>query len=154
MQVKFKKLHPEAKLPQRMLGQAIGADLFACLLDERGRPRKQILPPRNTRAIPTGLAIEPPAPGRDTCYTALVLSRSGMTLKQSVWVANAPGLIDPDYRGELMVLLYNGSLETQYIEHEQRIAQLVLAQLAFPKCIEVDELTQTERAEQGFGSTG
>ena len=153
LQLKFKKLHPAAKLPQRMLPQAVGADLHAFILDESGRGRRLILPPRNTRAIPTGLLIEPPPAGTQTAWTAMVFSRSGLALK-SIWVANAPGLIDPDYRGELMVLLYNGGLDTQYIEHEQRIAQLVLVQTAYPSYTEVDELSKTERGAGGLGSTG
>jgi dUTP pyrophosphatase len=136
-----------------MLGQAVGSDLHAFLLDESGRGRRLILPPRNTRAIPTGLLIEPPPPDSNTVWTATVFSRSGLALK-NIWVANAPGLIDPDYRGELKVLLYNGGLETQYIEHEQRIAQLVILQVAYVGFIEVEELTKTERDTRGMGSTG
>lgn len=160
-QIRFKKLHPEAKLPIQALGDAIGADLFAFILGENGRPSRAIIPPRNTRAISTGLLIEPPSTHHaeaigsepEVIWTPMVFSRSGLALR-SIWVANAPGLIDPDYRGELKVILYNGGLETQYIEHDQRIAQLVLGQTAWPRVIEVKELSKTERGTKGFGSTG
>lgn len=160
-QIRFKKLHKEAKLPIQALGAAIGADLFAFVLSESGRPSKAIIPPRNTRAISTGLLIEPPAAHQaksiagnpEVVWTPMVFSRSGLALR-SIWVANAPGLIDPDYRGELKVILYNGGLETQYIEHDQRIAQIVLVHTTWPRVIEVEALSESERGDKGLGSTG
>lgn len=147
-QLKFKKLHPDVILPKSWTSASVGYDIHAFAISETSRRNKILLPPRNTRNIPTGLLIEPP-PG----YFVMVCSRSGLA-SQSVVVANAPGIIDPDYRGELRVLLYNGGLESHYIEHEMRIAQLFLMPVIPLDCVEVEELSQTERGDQGFGSTG
>ena len=147
--IKFKRLQEGAKLPIWATTGSIGADLFAHIISENGRQTSTILPPRNTRAISTGLAIEPPEL-IECGWTPMVLSRSGLALK-SIFVANAPGLIDSDYRGELKVLLYNGGLETEYISHGMRIAQLVLVRTSWFSMLPVDELSTTER---GLGSTG
>lgn len=146
--IKFKRLHPDAILPRRMTAGAIGLDVSAFLLSESGRPNKLMLPPRMTRNVPTGLLIEPP-PG----HFIIVCSRSGLAM-HSVVVANAPGIIDPDYRGELMVLLFNGGIEAQWIEHEQRIAQIVLLPAVHATPTITTELSSSERGTAGFGSTG
>lgn len=144
----FKRMSPEAILPKTYSEQAAGYDIYACLISDEGRPNKMLIPPNTTRNVPTGLLIEPP-PG----YAVLVLSRSGLASK-SIFVANAPGLVDPDYRGELRVLLHNGGHESTYIEHEQRIAQLLLIPLVPIEIVELQELSPTGRGESGFGSTG
>jgi dUTP pyrophosphatase len=101
--------------------------------------------------IPTGLVLRPPEG-----YYIQVCSRSGLAQK-SVFVANAPGIIDPDYTGELFVLLHNSGFETQWIEHEHRIAQVILTPIVWTKR-EVRELksppSSNGRGEAGFGSTG
>jgi dUTP pyrophosphatase len=146
--IKFKKLHPGASIPRRHSELAIGLDLHAFCLDTNGRTNHVIVAPHSTRTIPTGIAIEP-----IDCYV-FVCSRSGLASK-SLFVANAPGIIDPDYRGEIKVLLFNGGHETAYIRHEDRIAQLIPFQHSFPiETEEVEELTPTERGTSGFGSTG
>ena len=150
--IRFKRLQDQAELPKWMSKGAMGCDLSACIVNENNRPGTTILSPRSTRAISTGLAIEPPEFNVEG-WTVMLLSRSGLALN-SVFVANAPGLIDPDYRGELKVLLYNGGFETQYVKHHDRIAQLVLFRTAWPQLREVDMLTTTERGTKGFGSTG
>lgn len=150
--IKFKRLHEEAKLPVWATRGSIGADVFAFCLDEDRRKNKIVLPPRNTRAISTGLAIEPPEFFEDG-WIIMVLSRSGMAMN-SVFVANSPGLIDPDYRGELKVLLYNGGLETQYVSHGDRIAQLLVVRTAWATIIPVTDLSETDRGDKGLGSTG
>lgn len=169
--VYFKRLHPEARLPLRATPGSIGLDLFAHLLTEHGAETKSMIPSRTVKAIPTGLAIEPPQQHLTTQlgplaatsvavptpqYLVQVVSRSGMALRQTLWVANAPGIIDPDYRGELVVLLYNGSgHETQWIRHGDRIAQLILVRAEFAIPSIVDELGPTsERGAKGLGSTG
>lgn len=173
--IKFKKLHPEAKLPQQMTSGSLGLDLFAHLLDHRGQPSKQVLPPNNVRLIPTGLAIEPPQRNRvmasgphvtawqhyrdqvvelEPIYLVQVVSRSGLAKDYHIFVANAPGIIDPDYRGELKVLLYNGGPTTQYVQHGMRIAQLILVRSEYAQVVEVEELSASDRGNQGFGSTG
>lgn len=146
-ELKFKKLHPSVHLSERHYAGA-GWDIRAFRLDHRGAPSTFLLPTRSTVNIPTGLVIEPP-PG----HFVMVCSRSGLA-SNSVWVTNAPGIIDPDYRGEIKVLLYNGSSEPQWVKHDDRIAQLIVMPLSVVSLVEVQELSQTERGEAGFGSTG
>lgn len=148
IELKFKPALEGAILPRRYSDGAVGYDLHAHLLSETGRPIKQLIPPNSTRNIRTGLLIEPP-PG----HFVMVCSRSGLA-KRSVFVANSPGIIDPDYRGEIMVLLYNGSHESHWVQHEERIAQLVIMPAAEAVLYWVPELSRTERGEAGFGSTG
>jgi dUTP pyrophosphatase len=150
IEVKFAKLHPEAVLPKRWSDEAVGYDIHAHILSEHGRPSKKLAPPCSTVNIPTGLAVEPP-PG----HFLFVIPRSGLG-KYSVSVTNSPGLIDPDYRGEIMVLLYNGSYVNFYVEHGMRVAQLVVlpAVAAVMQEVELEELSRTNRGIQGFGSTG
>lgn len=158
----LRRLHPEARLPTKATEFSIGLDLFAHLLTEHGADSKSMIPPRTVKAIPTGLAIEPPIPSglydvgdpRREQWLVQVVSRSGMALNQSMWVANAPGIIDPDYRGELMVLLYNGGHETQWVRHNDRIGQLILGRAEFMVPTIVTQLTPSERGNKGLGSTG
>lgn len=143
------KRHPDAKLPFRASEQAVGYDLSAFCLTETGRPNKLLIPPRSTRAVPTGLTIIPPSG-----YSIFIASRSGMAKERSLFVTNAPGIIDPDYRGEIMVLLYNGGVESHYISHEERVGQMILLPYKPFSFYELKELDQTPRGEAGFGSTG
>lgn len=148
MDIKFKPLSDQAILPRRMTEGSIGLDIFACLVGESGRPNNMILPPRSTRNVQTGLLIEAP-PG----VWLAVCSRSGLA-KRSIFVVNSPGIIDPDYRGELQVLLYNGGYESQWILHHDRIAQLIPMPALRVGAKMVDELSESGRGEAGFGSTG
>lgn len=148
-----RKLDPEAFIPKTWSDRAVGFDLHAFIISDTGRPGNAIIAPFKTRNIPTRIAIECPRG-----LYAEVRSRSGLA-KHSVFVANAPGTIDPDYRGELMVLLYNGSQDPYYIRHGERIAQLVLSTVIAEThgdvyWKEVERLSPTTRGEQGFGSTG
>lgn len=146
-EIELARSTPEVKLPIFSTPGSVGADIYAYLLTDSGRPNKIVLPPRTTRAIPTGLRIR--APGG-----AIVLSRSGLA-KNSIWVANAPGLIDPDYRGELVVLLYNGGFESYFLQHEDRIAQLCIPSLSRFSIKEVEKIEEdTERGARGLGSSG
>lgn len=132
-----------------MTAGAIGLDVFAFLLTESGRRNNLLIPPGETRNIPTGLLIQPPEG-----TFVMVCSRSGMA-QDSLFVANQPGIVDPDYRGELKVLLYNGSThESVYIQNEQRIAQLIVLPALFVSCFAVEALSETSRGGDGFGSTG
>lgn len=148
IELRFKKLHHEAILPRRFTEGAVGWDIHAQLVGENGRPVKCIIPPRSTRNLPTGLLIEPPEG-----YFVLVCSRSGMA-EGSIFVANSPGIIDPDYRGEVKVLLYNGGYENHWVQHQDRIAQLVLIPVTPLTIVEVETLSPTSRGEAGIGSTG
>lgn len=147
--LKFKKLYPDAKLPRRWSSESVGYDLHAYSVSETGRPIRALIPAHSTRNISTGLLIEPP-PG----HFVMVCSRSGLA-KLSIMVANAPGIIDPDYRGEIRVLIYNGSFQSYYVGHEDRIAQIVIVPVVkFVNIVETEVLTETGRGDKGFGSTG
>jgi dUTP pyrophosphatase len=150
MILQVKKLHPAAKLPVRGTPNSIGLDIHAHTLTETGRENTILIPPRITRLIPTGLVVVPPEG-----WAIFVCSRSGLALK-SIFVTNSPGVVDPDYRGELQILLYNGNHESYYVKHQDRIAQIVLLATALPLAVaEIGgELAQTVRGTAGFGSTG
>lgn len=148
IEVKMRKLHPEATLPKSWSDQACGLDLHALLLTEQGRANNAIVSKGASRSIPTGIAIECPRG-----YFAMVVSRSGLA-NRGIFVTNSPGIIDPDYRGELHVLLYNGGYEAHYVKHGDRVAQLIFAPFVPASVREVNELTPTLRGEAGFGSTG
>ncbi len=135
-----------AATPTYATSGAAGLDLEACL-DEPVR-----LEPGDRAAIPTGLTLALP-PGHE----GSVRPRSGLAMRHGVTVANAPGTIDEDYRGELSVLLINLGQEPYTVKHGDRVAQLVVSPIARVE-IEtlgtLDELGQTGRGEGGFGSTG
>lgn len=141
--------HPQALLPRRATSRSVGLDLHAFLLTESGRPNTAILSPRSTRMIPTGLIVRPPEG-----HAVFVCSRSGLAAERSIFVTNAPGVVDPDFRGEICVLLYNGGFESYYVKHEDRIGQLVVLPCPVMPFTEVTEMDLTERGEAGWGSTG
>jgi dUTP pyrophosphatase len=146
-------VHPEfeAKLPIQGSAASVGLDIYSYCISENGTPNSVMIPPGASRPVNTGLVVIPP-PG----YWLGLYSRSGMaSWTNPVFVANAPGVIDPDYRGELKVLLYNGGHQTVWIKHEQRIAQLILHEYHAP-AIEwgKGQPSTTERGVAGFGSTG
>lgn len=141
--VHIKKLDPRATLPTYGSPSAAGADLYA-LLDA-----PVTLAPGETVKIPTGLSLELPEG-----YAGLIYARSGLSVKRGLAPANKVGVIDADYRGEVLVALYNQSPAPQTVEPCERIAQLVIApvlQVDFEEC---EELSDTLRGEGGFGSTG
>ena len=143
MQVNIKKLSPDAKIPSYGSAEAAGADLYAlteeCVIIESGQ----------TRLIHTGIAMEIPKG-----YVGLIYARSGLATKKGLAPANKVGVIDSDYRGEIMVALYNHSELPQSVENGERIAQIVLTPYLSASFSETDCLSDTERGEGGFGSTG
>lgn len=140
--IAFKRLRPEAVLPVRAHPGDAGLDLCAASACE--------LEPGSRVAVPTGWAVAI-APG----WAGLVVPRSGMARRHGLTVANAPGLIDAGYRGEVQVLLVNLGGERHGIEVGDRVAQLVLVPVADAAAVEVDELAESDgRGEGGFGSTG
>lgn len=141
--VSVKRLDPRAKLPAYGSADAAGADLYA-LTDG-----PVAVAPGQTVLIPTGLALAIPRG-----YVGLVYARSGLATRQGLAPANKVGVIDADYRGELMVSLYNHSGETRTVECGDRIAQLVIAPYLTARFQEAEELDDTERGKGGFGSTG
>lgn len=148
MTLSILRLRPEAQLPFRAYNESAALDLSAFLLNESGRPWTATIAPRSTKLIGTGLALLPP-PG----HLILICSRSGLAAR-SIFVANAPGVVDPDYTGEIKVALYNGGLEPAYVKHEDRIAQALVVPFIFCALTEVRQFPKTERGNRGFGSSG
>ena len=109
----------------------------------------RVLAPLGRDAIPTGLAVEFPAG-----YEIQVRPRSGLAFKQGLTVVNAPGTIDSDYRGEIKILLVNLGTESVTVQPGDRIAQLVLQKVDQMQFVEADDLGETRRGADGFGSTG
>ncbi len=141
--VAIKKLDENAVLPTYGSPYAAGADLYA-LTDVE----VEFLP-HETKLIRTGLAMEIPEG-----YAGLIYARSGLASKRALAPANKVGVVDADYRGEVMVALHNHSDKVQTIAPKERIAQLVIAPFLKAEYFECDELSETVRGEGGFGSTG
>lgn len=141
--IHVKVLRPGAKLPTYGSAEAAGADLYACL------EAPVTVAPGQTVFIPTGIALEVPK----NC-AGLVYARSGLACKRGLAPANKVGVIDSDYRGELQVVLHNHGTEPQTIGHGERIAQLVITPVLQPDYEVAAELTDTQRDQGGFGSTG
>lgn len=142
-QVRIKKLHPDAVIPTYGTPFAAGADLYACM------DSSVTIEPGQTQFIHTGLAVEIPVG-----FAGLVYARSGLACKKGIAPANKVGVIDADYRGEIMVLLINFSQQDFVINDGERIAQMVLAKHEQCDFIEVEELDETERGAGGYGHTG
>ena len=141
--IRVKKLHPNAVLPTYGSSQAVGADLYACL------EAPVTIQPGEVFWVPTGIALEVPA----GC-AGLVYARSSMGAKRGLAPANKVGVVDPDYRGEVRVVLLNHSNQPQTLEPGERVAQFVITPVLTPAYIESDELSDTSRGTGGFGSTG
>ena len=141
--VPIKLLDPRAKAPAYGSAGAAGADLYA-LTDG-----PVTIAPGQTVLIHTGIALAIPQG-----YAGLVCARSGLATKEGLAPANKVGVIDADYRGELMVSLYNQSTVNRIVEHGDRIAQLVITPYLTAQFAPVDELDDTQRGAGGFGSTG
>ena len=141
--VKFKKLTPNAIVPTYGTEFSAGADLYS------GMTEPVIINAGTTEFIKTGIAMEIPEG-----LVGLVYARSGMACKKGLAPANKVGVIDSDYRGEIIVALHNHSDKPVTIEPKDRIAQIVLAPYITASFNEVEELDDTKRGEGGFGSTG
>ena len=143
LKVKIKKLNDKAMLPTYGSPYAAGADLYACLDEETA------IEPGKTVFIKTGLSMEIPVG-----YAAFIYARSGLACKKGLAPANKVGVVDCDYRGEVMVALHNHSDIAQTVCPGERIAQLVIAPYYTADFEEADALSDTVRGEGGFGSTG
>ncbi len=141
--IKITKLDEKAMLPHYGSEFSAGADLYA-LLNE-----PTTIEPNQTVLIHTGLAMEIPVG-----YAGLIYARSGLATKKGLAPANKVGVVDSDYRGEVMVALHNHSGESQTIEPFERIAQLVITPFLKVDYVEDGALSDTERGAGGFGSTG
>lgn len=144
MKLMLKKLRPNAVLPQYMSDAAAAMDLCACI-------DSPVTIEAGKRAlIPTGIAISP----ESERFVSLICARSGLAAKHGITLANAVGVIDADYRGELKVALINLSDIPFTVENGMRIAQLMVMSVCRAELIEADTLDETARGDGGFGSTG
>ena len=138
--LKVKRLNEKARLPERATAGSAGYDLRACI------EQPMVIEPGQVRKIPTGLA--------DEHHVALIFARSSMGVKHGVCPANAVGVIDSDYRGEVCIFLRNYSDAPYTVQPQDRVAQLLVMPVALPEVQEVEQLSDTVRGEGGFGSTG
>lgn len=143
--IRVKKLNENAKLPFHGSAFSAGYDLYACLNEE-----SIVIEPHTNVKIGTGLAIEIPEG-----YFAGIFARSSMAMKEGLRPANCVGVIDSDYRGEYIVPLFNDTDSEKIVNNHDRIAQLVVMPFLPINFIETtEELSKTERAASGFGSSG
>lgn len=143
VKVLIKKLSSEVKLPSYKTIGASGMDLMAFI------EKSIIVKPKTSCLIPTGLSM---AFSED--YEVQLRPRSGLAAKNNISVLNTPGTIDSDYRGEIKIILYNHGHEDFVINNNDRIAQMILTPVLKMEFQEVDELPNTTRGIDGFGSTG
>lgn len=144
MVVRFQRLphNPDLPLPARQTAGSAGYDVASAEPDF-------VLAPGERRLVATGLAMELPPD-----VECQVRPRSGLALRHGITLPNSPATIDPDYRGELKVIVWNAGTEPVPIPRGTRIAQLVFARFVAPEIAEVEEVGRTERGTGGFGSTG
>jgi dUTP pyrophosphatase len=143
--VYFKKLHPDAIPPKYYSKGAVAFDMYPLITDGdviRVHPHSQ-------KIISTGIAFSIPDE-----FELRISPRSGQSAKEEISIRNSPGILDPDYRGELMVIFVNNKDTIHIITKDQRICQVKLSKAYHADFIEVDELDKTERGEGRFGSTG
>ena len=145
LEVKVKKLSPTAKMPSLGSAAAAGYDLYA----NSCAALTWYIPPHQTAKFNTGLAMAIPEG-----WEGQIRPRSGLATKKGLRPANTPGTIDADYRGPIIVALHNDSDEIQWVEFDERIAQICFRKVPKVMLTEVEELDETERGEGGFGSTG
>lgn len=141
--INVKLLRAGAHMPTYGTAGAAGADLYACLEDA------VTILPGQTMPIPTGVALEVPA----GC-AGLVYARSSMGVKRDLAPANKVGVIDSDYRGEILVMLHNHGSQAREVVPGERVAQLLITPVYTPGFTQVEALSDTVRGTGGFGSTG
>lgn len=141
--VRIKKLNDAARIPTYGSEYSAGADLYACTEADL------VIEPGETVVVKTGIAMEIPVG-----YAGLIYARSGLATKEGLAPANKVGVVDADYRGEIMVALHNHSKETRTVTAGERIAQMVIAPFLTAEFLPCEELSDTVRGEGGFGSTG
>ena len=138
-----KLLRPGAKLPERVTVGSVGFDVSACLGGE------VVIGPGETQMIGTGFAI-----ALEPGYAAFIYARSGLGIRHGMIPANCVGVIDPDYRGEVIVGLRNTSDKPFAVSDGDRIAQMVVSKCELPEISLCEDLDETKRGGGGFGSTG
>ena len=146
MKVHIKRLNDTATIPTIGSADAAGCDLYANLAAEGG---SVTIAPDVTYLVKTGIAMEIPKN-----YAGFIYARSGLASKRGLRPANCVGVVDSDYRGEVMVALHNDSQSEQTINHGERVAQMVIGPYMRPEFVEVDVLDSTDRGAGGFGHTG
>lgn len=144
MKITFQKLDEKAVIPSRATSGSAGMDICACLDED------VTLLPGDIKMIPTGLKA---MTDRDD-IALLIYPRSGLSTKFGVTLANCVGVVDSDYRGEWFIPLINNGRSPFTVEHGMRIAQLIPTAVLIPKIEVSDTLSETERGEGGFGSSG
>ena len=143
MKIKIKKLTDTAKIPERGTIYSAGYDLFADV------PENVEIKAGETKLIKTGISVAIPEG-----YFGGIFARSGLSTKEGLRPANCTGIIDADYRGEIMVSLHNDSSVTREIVPQQKIAQFIVIPFMSVEFDEADELDETDRGAGGFGHTG
>ena len=143
MKINIKKLNENATVPTYGSPFSAGADLYAC------EENDVVIAAGETKLVHTGIALEIPEG-----LVGLIYARSGLASKRGLAPANKVGVIDSDYRGEIMVALHNHGLSDQTVAVGERIAQIVFTPYVSADFDLVDELSDTVRGEGGFGSTG
>lgn len=142
MKIKIHKLEVNATIPTYGTADSAGADLYSC-------ESECIIEPGQTVIVHTGIAVEIPRG-----YVGLIFARSGLATKCGLAPANKVGVIDSDYRGEIMVALHNHSNNTAIIKEKERIAQIVISPVVQADFEITSSLSKTDRGTGGFGSTG
>jgi dUTP pyrophosphatase len=145
VEVKIQRIegNEDLPLPRYMSPGASGMDLFAAVTES------VIIPPKEVAVIPLGIKIALP-----DGFEAQVRPRSGLSVKHGIGILNSPGTVDSDYRGEVKVILFNFGKEPFVVNRGDRIAQMVITQVAKAKLVEEKHLEDTERGSGGFGHTG
>lgn len=151
LNLKIKRITETATLPTQNSTQAAGLDLYADIPVGNNSlpPQSLLIEPHQTIYVGTGLSMSIPEG-----FFGAIYARSGLASKQHLRPANCVGIVDSDYRGQVIVALHNDGNKPQVITHGQRIAQLILQPCFNTTITEVDTLDSTERGEGGFGSTG
>ena len=144
--MKFKKLSKTARAPTKGSEYAAGWDLYANIDNPFGL---LMVEAGETVMVPTGIAIQP-----DPGYFGAIYARSGLASKQGLRPANCVGIADEDFKGEIMVCLYNDSKEPRVVQHGERVAQIVFQPYSTEDLVEVEDIGTSKRGEGGFGSTG
>jgi len=141
--LRIKRLKQNAQLPLRLTGGSVGFDVAACL------DKDVLIAPGETVMIGSGFAI-----ALEPGYAAFIYARSGLGIKNGIIPANCVGVIDSDYRGEVIVGLRNASTEIFTVRNGDRIAQMVISKCQLPELVLSEDLDGTDRGAGGFGSTG
>lgn len=143
MNINIKRLKNNSILPKRGSNEAAGYDLYACL-----DSNECTIMPHTTQKVNTGIAVEIPRG-----FFGAIFARSGIATKRGLRPSNCVGVIDSDYRGEIIVALHNDTDEAKTIKNSERIAQLIVMPFMIVEFTEVENLNDTERGKGGFGST-